>query len=92
MLRGWAGPVALTLHWRLAVEVQHLNSGVLGVNRCAPECVAALHPHSTGLRAKQVRSRCILTLGAWSLASLPLCFLAGLVEGPREEFKDELRQ
>lgn len=27
-----------------------------------------------------------------SFASVSLCFLAGLVEGPREEFKDELRQ
>lgn len=92
MLRGRAGPVALTLHWRWAVAVQHLFSDVLGINKCAPEGVASLHPHSAGLRVKQMRSRCILTLRGWTLASSYLCFLAGLVEGPREEFKDELRQ
>lgn len=74
------------------MEVQCLFSGVLGVNKCAPEDVAVLHPHSAGLRVEQMRSRCILTLGAWTLASSSLCFLADLVEGPREEFKDELRQ
>lgn len=59
------------------MEIQHLFFGVLGINRCAPEGMAVLHPYSAGLRFKQLRIRCILTLRALTLASSSLCFLAG---------------